>query len=141
MIDADIIICTVSEGQVCHQVYASSERQVLSAQGEVRDSWSTSFADPGRDEASGGTADVTLHAFSEHDGMTEVHISRRLDTGDAFDRVINEGEPTDIIFAWGTDDVVAYHGVANRGKSSMTVRLSLQELLECMQCVPGQFRL
>eukprot|EP00210_Caulerpa_lentillifera_P000497 g480.t1 len=104
MIDADIIISRVQNDQ-----------------GEVHDSWSTTFAEPGLDEASGGTSDVSLHEFSEQDGITEVHFSRPLDTGDAFDRVINKDQPTNMIFAWGTDDAISYHGIDKRGKAKITV--------------------
>lgn len=89
----------------------------------MRDSWSTTFAEPSLDEASGGTSDVTLHEFSEQDGTTEVHFSRSLDTGDSLDRVINKDQPTNMIFAWGTEDALSYHGIDKRGKTSITVNI------------------
>ena len=96
--------------------------EVLQPQAEVRDAWSTTFAEPGADDASGGTNDITIHDFSETDGTTEVHFSRALDTGDALDRTINKDQETKIIFAWGASDTLAYHGVSNRGKNTILAR-------------------
>lgn len=98
-----------------------SRMRSLDLQGEVRDSWSTTFAEPALDESSGGSSDVTLYEFSEQDGFTEIHFSRPLDTGDATDRIINKDQPTNIIYAWGSADALAYHGVSNRGKDTITV--------------------
>ncbi|TFH06154.1 MAG: DOMON domain-containing protein [Spirochaetales bacterium] len=54
----------------------------------------------------GGTADVTVIAGTESDGRTELEFSIPLDSGDEFDRVLEEGRLTKVILAWGSNDNV-----------------------------------
>jgi hypothetical protein len=62
--------------------------------------------------------DWTIVSGSEQGGVTEVWVTRALNTSDQQDRVITSG-PNRIVWSWGSTDVVAYHS-SNRGTSSAT---------------------
>ena len=62
--------------------------------------------------------DWVIVSGSEQGGVTEVWVTRALDTSDHQDRVITSG-PSRIVWSWGSTDVVAYHG-SQRGTTSAT---------------------
>ena len=75
-------------------------------------------------EYSGLTASLDAHndwsivSGSEDDGVTDVHLTRALKTGDSQDREIIPG-PQRVVWAWGSADAVGYHG-SRRGAGLVT---------------------
>ena len=93
---------------------------IVSAQDCYADFAPTLFAPPNyAEDFRGLTAlwdthnDWAIVSGREYDGVTEVWLTRPLDTGDTQDRVIT-AEATRIVWAWGEQDQVYYHG-AHRG--------------------------
>lgn len=76
----------------------------------VSDRYAVDFVKPEEDESS----DWTATGGWESNGYTTVAITRKLNTGDAFDRaLVNDGFEDKVMVAWGSGDTFAYHG-ANR---------------------------
>ncbi len=74
------------------------------------------------DEAIGGRTDVTVIGGSESDGVTELHFSIPLDSGDERDRVLTPGSEYTVILAHGendADDVESYH----KARAALTITL------------------
>jgi len=69
----------------------------------------------------GGTDDLLQRAGNEQDGTTVIEFSRRLDTGDAYDRVLAPGQTVHIIWALSSsDDPTPMHDVG-RGSAETTL--------------------
>ena len=64
------------------------------------------------------TNDWTIEWGLEADGVTTVYAKRALDTGDTQDRVISTTSAMRIVWAYGDEDSVAYHG-AKRGSTEI----------------------
>lgn len=80
------------------------------------DSYASSNVLPDADSAlSAGSNDVTLVSATRADGYTTITFRRPLAATDAYDKSISLDVATEIIFAWGTDDTIAYHTNARRG--------------------------
>ncbi len=69
----------------------------------------------------GGTNDLLEVGGSEQDGTTVIEFSRRLDTGDAYDKALSPGQTVDIIWALSSvDDPNPQHDVG-RGSAQITL--------------------
>ena len=97
MQDADIILGFVKDGKAT-----------------VADMFSTGPTGPHPpDEQQGGKNDVTVFGGSNKDGVTVIEFERKLDTGDAKDKVIKLGDNKII---WAISDEAAFSGKhAKRG--------------------------
>ncbi len=90
---ADIIIGYVKQGQLY-----------------LQDSYADSPAGHQSDEKLGGRDDILGKAGSEDQGVTTLEFSRKLETGDPYDKAIREGERVTLLLAYATqDDFTSYH--------------------------------
>ncbi len=81
----------------------------------VRDDWGTSQTQHESDVSLGGTDDVTVDGGSESDGETTIEFTIPLDSGDQYDRPLQEGDTYSVILAIGSDgadDFTSYHQTA-----------------------------
>ena len=62
--------------------------------------------------------DWSIVSGMDHNGITEVYLTRALRTGDTQDRDVIRG-PQRIVWSWGTSDTVGYHG-SRRGAGLIT---------------------
>jgi len=70
--------------------------------------------------------DWILHnGYRTDDGLMTVEISRALSTNDTQDRAIEAGLRR-IVWAWGTDNTVGYHG-GNRGTGTIQFIPSIEQ--------------
>lgn len=87
MKDADMIMGWVDDGEV-----------------SAMDAYSTGNYGPHpHDIDLGGTDDILEFAGSEKDGFTVIEFSRKMDTGDEFDKAFESGQTVSMI--WGTSDL------------------------------------
>lgn len=86
MLDADIIIGYVEEGEVF-----------------VSDQWGDGYTSHRPDIELGGEDDVTSISGSENEGVTEISFSRPLSTGDEFDHQLRPGGTHAFLLAYGPD--------------------------------------
>lgn len=90
---ADILIGYVKDGQLY-----------------LEDSYANSRIGHQTDIQLGGRNDVHDRASTQDEGGTIIEFSRRLDTGDRFDRPIRPAEKLMILLAYGqSDDLISYH--------------------------------
>mgnify|MGYP000846909988 FL=1 len=75
----------------------------------VTDRWSKEHGKPSLDTELGGTNDVTRLGYELSGGVSKVKFSRKMNTGDKYDKVIVNGE-NDMIFSYSTTSkVLDYH--------------------------------
>eukprot|EP00128_Syssomonas_multiformis_P018368 Colp12_sorted_trinity150504_noHs@4929 len=86
---------------------------------DITDRKSTGYFEPAKDTAAGGTNDVTGTSAVVSGSNIVYTFTRKLDTGDAADKVIKAGA-TNIIVALGADFTPNYHGPSNRETGSVT---------------------
>jgi len=87
MKDADMIMGWVDDGEV-----------------SAMDAYSTGNYGPHPPDIDlGGTDDIIEFAGSEKDGFTVIEFSRKMDTGDEFDKTFESGQTVSMI--WGTSDL------------------------------------
>lgn len=87
MKDADIKMISVVGGEVL-----------------IEDHFAHAFTGHKLDTALGGSDDFTIISGSEKDGYTTVVFRMPLNSGDSFDRVIEQGKTYKVIFATGRKD-------------------------------------
>jgi hypothetical protein len=96
MYDADMIIGWVDSANtpVANDYYSSAE------------------AEPQQDVKLGGENNVKVLSGSRSGTVTTLMVSRKLSTGDKYDRDIRASGPNDMIYAWGSsnDQGLVYHG-------------------------------
>ncbi len=105
MRDANIIIGYVADGEAV-----------------ITDQFGNSTITHRPDEDLGGTYDLTNTAGTEEDGVTTLSFVMPLDSGDEYDRPLEQGETYTVIVAHGADgvdDVATYH----QGRGSMEITL------------------
>ena len=108
MENADILLSRVVHGRV-----------------EVRDSYALDVGPPELDDGSetgilNGTSDVYDVFGSEIDGVTTIRFSRKLRTGDIWDKVIPSDDFIKVIFAFNPDtDELFYHGPTRSAERSI----------------------
>ena len=103
MADANMIIGYVSNGELM-----------------IADDYGTGNTSHGRDTANGGSDDIIDAEGSEENGQTQITFTIPLDSGDATDRPLAEGNSYKVIVAYGPkgeDNFDAYH--AARGVLQM----------------------
>ena len=82
----------------------------------ISDRYSTGRTMPSNSEAQSWT----LSSATTSGSRTIFTVNRDLNTGESTDYVIEAGSTVEMAFAWGTGNL-AYHGVANKGYTRMTV--------------------
>ncbi|NYT16646.1 MAG: hypothetical protein GKC06_01380 [Methanomicrobiales archaeon] len=105
MKDADMILGSVSSGQVT-----------------VLDQYATgTFGPHPSDTELGGTYDIIGAGGSESGGVTVIEFSRKLNTGDRFDKVLTPGSTVRFIWSMADTDVpTAQHNIA-RGSGQLVL--------------------
>jgi hypothetical protein len=93
MKDADIVIGYVEDGQVF-----------------ISDDWGDGHISHSPDTELGGTSDVTGVSGTETDGRTEISFSIPMSSGDAYDKVLQQGSTIKMILAYGPDDADDFQG-------------------------------
>lgn len=73
------------------------------AAGFVRDDYGTGLTTHAADMSLGGTSDVQLLSGSESGGNTTISFRIPYNSGDQYDKVLQEGQTYTIIFAYGAD--------------------------------------
>lgn len=71
--------------------------------GSIRDDWGTGQVTHASDVSLGGTSDVDLLSSSEASGETVIEFRIPLDSGDQYDKVLQEGTSYEVVFAYGQD--------------------------------------
>jgi hypothetical protein len=92
-----------------------------SGEAQVVDTFSTGQVGPHPpDTELGGSADVLEFAGTENDGVTTIEFSRRLSTGDNYDKDVPKEGTLKVIWAYGdSDDFEDYHTAAGYGTLDM----------------------
>lgn len=93
MKDANIIIGYVQDGEV-----------------NVRDDWGDGHISHRADTDLEGISNVTAISGAEENGFTELTFSIPLDSGDPYDKVLEQGETFKVILAFGPDDGDDFQG-------------------------------
>lgn len=84
----------------------------------VKDCWSSGYAQPSEDSSAGGSDSLITGGGSFENGVYEYWFSRKLDTGDPKDKVI-EDKVIQLVYAWGATPTLAYHGPSQRALASI----------------------
>ena len=86
----------------------------------VRDDWGTQVMNHQADVDLGGTANVRAIQGEESSGITEIEFIIPLNSGDAFDRALSEGQSYPVLLGRsGMDDINVQH--SNRGRTTITL--------------------
>jgi len=106
MKDADMIIAWIDINSTVHVV----------------DAYSTGTTGPHPpDTQLGGTNDILQYGGREDNGWTTIELSRKLDTGDQYDKPLTPGSTITIIYGMSTQDSFqAYHDVT-AGYANITI--------------------
>lgn len=86
-----------------------------SSSAAIRDDWGNAPASHRSDLAMGGTQDVRSFDALEDAGSTTLSFTILLDTGDAYDKPLEQGSTYDVILAYGpdgADDFTTQHELA-----------------------------
>lgn len=77
----------------------------------IGDYYSSEEAEPKTDESLGGSNDIKIISGSKTETSTTLVFSRKLVTGDKYDRDISTTEPMDMIYAWSNngEGKITYH--------------------------------
>ena len=103
MKDANFIIGYVKDGKV-----------------NLRDDFGTERGKHTADTKLGGNSDVNAISGSEKNGITEITFSIPLDSGDAYDKPLRQGNEYSILLAYGkTDSFSAGHEIEAEAKGSI----------------------
>jgi hypothetical protein len=95
---------------------------VEGSQVTVQDQFSIGPTGPHPPDAElGGTNDLLEVGGSEKDGTTVIEFSRKLDTGDAYDRALSPGQTVDIIWALSSSDDPGPQHDVGRGSAQITL--------------------
>jgi hypothetical protein len=98
MNNSDLILCAVRDGRA-----------------SVTDQFGQGFSHR-EDTALGGSADITVFAGSEKDGVTTFEFRRALNTGDKYDVALIKGTNF-IVWSYGmVDDLASQHTARGRGE-------------------------
>lgn len=98
--------------------------------GFIRDDWGTGNTSHVADISLGGTDDVTLLDSSEIDGMTMIHFTIPLDSGDEYDQPLEIGETYPVLLARGpngANNFTAYHAAAGNAQITLEEPLSVDD--------------
>jgi hypothetical protein len=68
----------------------------------------------------GGTGDIFEFGGTETDGMTVIEFSRKMDTGDSYDKAFEPGQSVSIIWALAETDVPSFQHNVGRGTGQLT---------------------
>eukprot|EP01112_Ceratiomyxa_fruticulosa_P014193 TRINITY_DN4047_c0_g1_i1.p1 TRINITY_DN4047_c0_g1~~TRINITY_DN4047_c0_g1_i1.p1 ORF type:complete len:590 (-),score=110.31 TRINITY_DN4047_c0_g1_i1:96-1865(-) len=96
---------------------------VKDGQGVIQDRWSSEYALPSIDSCQNWQL-VNSHE-DEKSGLTVIEVSRDLITNDTQDRPVLAG-PTRIVWAFGDDDYISYHG-SDRGFTAVVFYGTINE--------------
>lgn len=104
MRDADIVFGWVEDGTPrIVDMYATGETGPHPPDGEL-----------------GGTEDIFEFGGSETGGATVIEFSRKMDTGDAYDKAFEPGQTVSIIWAMAESDVPSFRHNVGRGQGQIT---------------------
>ena len=96
---------------------------------EIQDYYSNGHSVPVLDEKlDGGTNDVNAICGGYKDSVSTIRFSRKLNTGDKYDTIINGDGEIDVIYAWGTKGSpgdLKYHNPSNH--AHVRIDLSSQD--------------
>ena len=76
------------------------------------------YGQPTADSANGGADSFIDSGAAVQDGVYEYWFRRKLDTGDAKDKIIRD-EIIDLVYAWGASSTLAYHGPSQRAQATI----------------------
>lgn len=91
---------------------------VIGEMAEVQDQYSTGNYGPHLpDEELGGTDDILQFSGREEGGYTVIEFSRKMDTGDIYDKAFESGQSADIIWSMSDEDsFTVRHREEGKGK-------------------------
>lgn len=76
----------------------------------ISDDWGDGFISHSADTDLGGSDNVSVIGGYETDGTTEISFSIPLNSGDSYDKVLEEGRTYKVILAFGPDDGDDFQG-------------------------------
>ena len=88
----------------------------------LRDDFGTADTKHAPDTSIGGTEDVRLISGTEQDGKTTLVFAMPKDSGDVYDKVLQEGSTYTIILAYGANEADNFTSI-HRARKSVEVKL------------------